>query len=143
LTKQETIAGIRNGRRIVAGRRVLQLTENADIATIVDLVQKRAVAARCDGRTQHKEIGAEFDEPARIARRELKIGDRLIGGGVRIEREEGATAQLLVGAGGAEFGTRREWLAAQDFDALDPRGGRRCEPSRCQEQPCDDATAHD
>jgi hypothetical protein len=43
MTKQKTVAGIRGGGQIIAGRRFVQLTENGDIAAVTDLVQKRAV----------------------------------------------------------------------------------------------------
>ena len=76
----------------------MQLTENGDIAAVVDLVQKRAVAASDIGGSQHQEFGAEFDQATVVARRQLEIGNRPIRRGVGIEREEGASAQFFIGA---------------------------------------------
>ena len=142
VTKQKTVAGIGRRRWIVAEGGFVELTEHADIAAIVDLVEQRAVAARRRRRTQHQELGAELDQAAAVARRQRKIGDRLIGGGVRIECEEGTTAQLFVGAGTTEFGAARERLAAEDLDALDARRSRRRESGCDQEQSRDDAAMH-
>src|SRR5262249_19220638 len=96
------------------------------------LVQKRAVASSDIGRTQHQEFGAKFHLSAIVARRQLEIGNRSIRRSVRIKREEGATAQLFIGAGVAEFGAGGEGLAAQDLDSLDPGAGRRGEASCSQ-----------
>ena len=93
--KQKTIAGVCGGGRVIIGRRFVQLTENADIAAVVDLVQKRAVASSDIGGTQHQEFGAEFHQSVIVARRQLEIGNRSIRRSVRIKREEGATAQLF------------------------------------------------
>ena len=50
-----------------------------------------------------RNFGAEFHQSAIVARRQLEIGNRSIRRSVRIEREEGATAQFFIGAGVAEF----------------------------------------
>jgi hypothetical protein len=121
----------------------VQLTENGDVAAVVDLVQKRAVTSSDVRGTQHQEFGAEFDQAAVVARRQLEIGNRPIRRSVRIEREEGATAQFFVGAGVAEFSAGGEGLAAHDLDPLDPGAGGRCEACGSQRQARDDELAHD
>ena len=143
MAKQKTVAGVRGGSRIIVGRRFVQLTENGDIAAVVDLIQKRAVASSDIGGTQHQEFGAEFDQAAIVARRQLEIGNRPIRCSVRIEREEGAPAQLLIGAGVAEFGAGGEGLPAQDLDPLDPGAGGRREAGCSQRQARDNELTHD
>jgi hypothetical protein len=108
----------------------VELPQNADVAAIVDLIKQRAVAAGARRRTQHQKVRAEFDQPARIARREREIGNRRIGGDGGIEREHRPAAQLFIGAGVTELGAGRERLAAEDLDALHPRGSRRRD-ARC------------
>ncbi len=132
-----------HGRRwIVAERRFVDLVENADIAAVVHLVQQRAVTARGVRRAQHQEFGAEFDQPPIIAGRELEVGNGRVRGSVRIEREEGATAQLLIAAGMTELDTIGECLAAHDLDALDPRGRRQRAASGRKTQHCENEAAH-
>jgi hypothetical protein len=143
MAKQKTVAGVHGGGRIIAGRRFVQLTEDCDIAAVVDLVQKRAVASGDIGGTQHQEFGAEFHQSAIVARRQLEIGNSSIRRSVRIEREEGATAQLFIDAGPAEFGAGGEGLAAQDLDPLNPGAGGRREAGCSQRQARDDELAHD
>jgi hypothetical protein len=58
------------------------------------------------------------------ARGELEVGDRRVGGSRGIEREEGAPAQLLIGACRPERRTAGEWLARENLNALDPGRGR-------------------
>jgi hypothetical protein len=127
MTEQEAVAGMRCRGGIVARGCFVDLAQNADVAAIVDLVEQRAVAASARRRTQHQEVGAEFHKPARIARREREIGNRRIGSGGGIEREHGAATQLFIGAGITELDAARERLAAEDLDALHPRGSRRRE----------------
>ena len=139
-TEQESVAGVGNGGRIVAARRVVELAEYRNIAAVVDLVEQRAVAARGIDRTQQQEFGAEFDQAAIIARRQREVGNGRIRRGLRIEREESAAAQLLVGAGRTEFGAGGERLAAQNFDPLDLGSGRRRDAGAQNKRSNDDAT---
>src|SRR5262249_55246203 len=112
--------------------RFVQLTKNADIAAVVDLVQKRAIASSDIGGTQHQGFGAEFHQSAFVARRPLEIGNLSISRSRPSHREKSATAQLLIGSGVAECSAGGEGLAAQDLDPLDPGAGGRREASCSQ-----------
>ena len=98
LAEQEAIPRIHEVCRIVVRRRVVKLGEHAEPTAVVDLVQQGIVAAGCVHRTQHEKIGAERDQAAPIAWGKPEIGNLGIGRRRRIQREPGATAQLLVGA---------------------------------------------
>ena len=132
--EQEAVTRLRRRLGIIAERGVVELAQNRDIAAVVDLVEQRAVAARGVDRAQHQEFGAELDQATVVAGRQLEIGDRRIGGGVRIEREEGAPAQLFIGADDTELGAGREGLAAHDLKPLDSGRRRRTDIGRGQKQ---------
>ena len=140
--EQEPVARIRDRRRIVAERGFVELAKNGDVSAVVDLIQQRAVATRGHLGTQHQEFRAELHQPTSIAWRQLEVGHRRVRRRVRIERKEGATAQLFIGAGITEFDAGGEVLSAQDLDPLDPGSSRRRETGYRQKQCCGDDASH-
>ena len=130
MAEQKAVAGIDCARGIVVERGLVELAQHGDAAAVVDLVEQGAVAARGLGRAQHQEIGGEDDAAVGAARGELEVGDRRVGGSLRIEREEGAPAQLLVRARRSERRAARERFARKNLNALDLGDGRRDEDDK-------------
>ncbi len=119
---QETVAGIGLGGRVVVGRRfAVDLAENGDAAAIVDVVEQgRWLDA---DRAQQDELAVEHDFAAIVARRQLQIGDGLVGRQHRIERVMRDAADLLVGSCFAERLALREGDAFEYLHPLHRREG--------------------
>ena len=101
LVHQERVARIRRGGRVVAAARAVEGAEEL-VAAVVDLDEQLVVAVAQIDRLQDVDVHRVLDVAARVARRELDVGDDPVASVVRVDFAVGLAAQLLVGAGGPE-----------------------------------------
>ena len=100
---QKAVAGIARLDQFNRARRIVEKRKRNLAATVHYVIEEPAVAVGGDGRAQDFHIGRGLDQPQRIARRALDVGDD---GVVRIagrDRHGDARENAVVGADIAEY----------------------------------------
>ena len=100
---QVTVAGVRQGARVVGRGRVIEELQHSLVAAVAVIEKETAVAESRIDRLQDREIAGEMDEPLAISWRLIEIGDAALSGGGRVDREMGAARKPFVSADRAEF----------------------------------------
>ena len=99
LLHEIAIAEVCGGRRITAGRRPVEPSQQTLAPAIGHFEEQHAVAARAVNRSKHVQVGREPDLPGGVTRRQSQVDDRRVAGIRWIERELNCADKLLVRSG--------------------------------------------
>ena len=101
-TEQEAVAGMGRTLRVVAVFGIAEILERALVSPIAPVEDQAAIAERRVRRLQDQDIGAERDQPFAVPRREPDVGHARLRRRQRIDPEERARRDALIGAGSPE-----------------------------------------
>ena len=105
--EQIAVAGVLACRRIVAGRRIVEVLHRPLVAAVAIVEEEPPVAAGRIDRFQDAEIGGELDQAIAIAQRLVHVDDASLRRRVGINGKPGPPDQPLVSAGLGESVGRR------------------------------------
>ena len=127
LLEQKAVAGVIDGPWVVAARRKIEHRQHAETASIVDLVEQRAVTALGIERTKQDEVACKGDQTTLVDRRQFEIDDHGVCGLFGVDGVVQSSLDTLISAGLAEHLATGKRLSHQDLQPLDRGRERRCD----------------